>query len=152
MRTLTQEEAIELCKWAIEHYSTNWGSWNNYPVSGCSYLQFEDNPIVIKFDETVEFGGEKFKRIGWSRRIPGKENSITFSSIIFDLKKSGIDFGTYPEKKFTKEIEGEKLNYLIRQNPYADYPLPDVCLLDDNGNIKRHGITPNSKFYPFGEL
>ena len=152
MRTLTQEEATELCRWAIAHYSTNWGSWNNYPVAGCSYLQYDDNPLVVKFDETIEFAGERFKRIGWSRRIPGKESSITFSSIISELKKAGITFGTYHEKRFQKEVEGEKLNYLIRQNPYADYPLPDVCLLDDNGNIKRHGITSASKFYPWSEL
>jgi hypothetical protein len=152
MRTLSIQEATALCQWAINYHLINWGIWGNYPISGCSFLQFEDNPLVVKFDETTEFNGEKFKRIGWSRRIPGKESSVTFSSIISELKKSGVNFGTYPEKKITKEIEGKLFSLLIRQNPVADYPLPDVCILDESGNIKRSGITSNSKFYPFGEL
>ena len=151
MKTLTLEDATALCHWAIAYRNTNWGSWEDYPVSGCSYLQFDDNPVVIKFDNMVEFSGEKFKRIGWSRRIPGKENAITFSWLMFEVKKiTGIDFGTYPEKRFTKEVEGKEINYLIRQSPYAGYPSPDVCILDESGKIIRDGITTASKFYPWG--
>lgn len=153
MRTLTIEEATELCRWAIAHRDTNWGTWGNYPVAGCSYLQFDDNPIVIKFDSMIEFSDEKFKRIGWSRRIPGKENAVTFSWLISEVKKmTGINFGTYPEKRFTKEIDGKQYSYLIRQSPYADYPSPDVCLLDENGNISRSGITTSSKYYPWEQI
>lgn len=153
IRNLTIAEAEALCRWAIDHYNTNWGTWSKYPVSGCSYLQFDDNPLVVKFDEMVQFSDEKFKRIGWGRKIPGKENAVTFSWLISEVKKiTGNNFGTYPEKRFTKEIDGKQISYFIRQSPYADYPSPDVCLLDDNGNILRSGITPASKYYPWGEI
>jgi hypothetical protein len=150
MRTLSIQEAEALCRWAIANRGTNWGSWTNYPVDGCSYLQFDDNPVVIKFDESVEFGEKIFRRIGWSRRIPGKDNCTTFSWIMWELKKAGINFGTYPEKRVTQEIEGKMVHYLIRQNPHADYPLPDVCIVDDAGQITRSGITTASKVYPWG--
>lgn len=148
MEKLSTEKVEALCRWAIENHSKNWGCWSEYPIGGATYLQFGNNPIVIKFDQMVEFNGEKFKRIGWGRSIPGKEKAITFSSLISDLKKAGIDFGTYPEKRVTKEVDGKIYNLLIRQHPYANYPLPDVCLLNDSGNIIRSGISELSKYYP----
>ena len=84
MRNLTTQEVIALWQWAVTNHETNWGTWGNYPVSGCSYLQFDNNPVVIKFDSTVEYNGEKFKRIGWGRRVPGNEPAISFS-MLFDL-------------------------------------------------------------------
>lgn len=153
MKKLTLNQVTALCKWAIENKGENWGTWNsNYPVIGCSYLQYEDNPIVVKFDETVEFAGEKFKRIGWNRNIPGHESFTTFSSLLDELKKEGITFGEYPEKRFTKEIDGKKISYLIRQSPYSNYPAPDVCLLNEDGSLFRESITINSKYYPGEEI
>jgi len=152
MRTLTEKEAIALCKWAIENYETNWGSWKDYPIDGCTYLQYEDNPIVIKFDTIVVFAGEKFKRIGWGRKIPGNESAITFSFLMFELKKMGISFGSYPERRFKEVIDGREYSFLIRQLESADYPCPEVCLLNEKGNIIRSGITSASKYYPYTKI
>ena len=148
MKTLTLNEVKALCEWAIENHSNNWGGWNNYPLTGCSYLQFEDNPLVVKFDDIAEFAGEKFKRIGWNRRIPGREPVITFSLLLSELKKAGITFGSYPEKRFVKIVEGKEISYLIKQSQFADYPCPNVCILDNEGNIIRQSITTASKYYP----
>ena len=151
MKELSLKQAEALCKWAIENHETNWGVWGNYPLSGCSYLQYDNNRLIVKFDEMMSFAGETFKRIGWDRNIPQSNKAITFSTLFSQLKKKGIDLGTYPEKRFTKTIDGNEISYLIRQSEYADFPSPEVCLLTPNGDIYRT-ITKKSKYYPFGEI
>ncbi len=93
MNKLTHNEAIALYNWAVENHSKNWGVWSNYPILGCAYLQYDNNPIIIKFDTLMSYEGETFKRIGWGRRIPGKEPAITFAglySLIPDAAKPDI--------------------------------------------------------------
>lgn len=91
MRTLTTNEAIALCEWADENHDQNWGGWGNYPVGGCAFLQFDNNDLVFKFDEMTKFGTLKFKRIGWGRKIPGKEPSITFFHLKYELLDMGVE-------------------------------------------------------------
>jgi len=90
MKNLSIDEATSLYKWANENHKENWGVWMNYPISGCSFLQFEDNPLDVKFDEMTSFGTLKFKRIGWGRRISGKEASITFRALSYELEQAGV--------------------------------------------------------------
>lgn len=86
MKNLSIEEATALCEWAKLNQNKNWGVWFNYPITGCSYLQFDNNPLVVKFDQTTSFGTLKFKRIGWNRRIPGSGPSITFANLMYEIE------------------------------------------------------------------
>jgi hypothetical protein len=152
MKELTLNEVKSLYEWVLLNKNKNWGTWNNYPVSGCSYQQYDNNPIVIKFDEMRTFAGERFKRISWNRNCPGKEPFICFYDLFSELKKQGI-IKNYPEKRFSKMIDGKEVFYLIRQNEYSYYPNPEVCLLTSaNGEIYRKGITKQSKYYPSEEI
>lgn len=91
MKTLSTEQATALYKWAKENHSKNWGLWFNCPLEGCSFLQFDSNPLVVKFDETTVFGSLKFKRIGWTKRISGKGASTTFFALSLELEKIGVE-------------------------------------------------------------
>lgn len=85
MRTLSTEEVTALIDWAKENHSKNWGVWSDYPLTGCTFLQYDNNRLIVKFDEAASFGSLKFKRIGWDRRMPGKEAAITFSALAYEL-------------------------------------------------------------------
>ena len=64
-------------------------------VSGVRFLKdnnlCDNNCLVVKFDETTEFGGEKFRGISWSRN-KGNEKYITFYFLITLLKFAGVIF------------------------------------------------------------
>lgn len=81
MRNLSDQEAIALYNWGRIYHSVNWGTWKNYPLPGCSYLQFDTNPLVVKFDQVVKYRDEKFKRLGWERNVPGKGLKSTFGAL-----------------------------------------------------------------------
>lgn len=143
-RELTTNEAITLWQYAIKNHSKNWGSWFDYPVNGCSYLQFEDNQMVIKFDQMVTYGGETFKRIGWGRRIPGKEAAITFSTLYSLIPESDR-----PVKEEAPSYEFEHPNgnvFILKQNQFADYKKHALSVRYPDGNV-RDGFTNASKLY-----
>src|SRR5690554_5482345 len=120
MKTLTTSEAVALWTWAAANHSKNWGTWTDYPVGGCSYLQFDNNQLVVKFDRTVSYQGETLKRIGWGRNIPGKEKAITFAGLYQLIPESDR-----PAKEQAPTHEFTHPNgtvFVLRQQPYADYP------------------------------
>jgi hypothetical protein len=83
MRTLTTEEVTALCQ--IAHESTNWETWDgSYPLPGCRYLQYETNPIVVKFDEVVES-----ELISEFKPCLNVENFLLSQEQIIDLQDRG---------------------------------------------------------------
>lgn len=142
---LSTSEVIALWQWAVANHETNCGTWGNYPVSGCSYLQFDNNPVVIKFDTIVEYNGESFKRIGWGRIIPGNEPAITFG-MLFDLipqnERPVIELA--PSYEFTHP-NGNK--YFLKQNEYCDYKKHTMSMIYADGRPSRKNFTTASTLY-----
>jgi len=144
MRTLQTSEVVALWNWAVKNQSSNWGGWGDYPVTGCSYLQFDNNNLVVKFDSIVEYQGEKFKRIGWGRRIPGNEPSITFSWL-YDL----IPVAEKPAKEVAQSATFKHPNgnqFEISQNEYVDYKFHKLNCIFPDGNIRKD-FTEKSKLF-----
>lgn len=84
--SLSKELATEIINWYNQNGNTNWGDWSNYPKLpvGAKYLQYDDNPCVIKLDQPLSIAGTEFlgfKYIATNWRCPGAKNAedvITF--------------------------------------------------------------------------
>lgn len=145
MRVLTHKEAADLYTWAVENHKLNWGGWSNYPVTGCSYLQFDDNPLVVKFDEVVRYQGENFKRILWSRGSIGRGPCIHFATLL-DLipKEFRPKMELAPYHEFTHP-DGTK--FILKQSPFSNYPRHRFAAVMPNGSV-RDNFSEKSHLYP----
>jgi hypothetical protein len=142
-KQLTTSEVIALWQWAVKNHNTNWGVWDNYPVSGCSYLQYDNNRLIVKFDGIAEYQEEKFKRIGWDRRIPGNEPSITFDALytLIPVAERPVDIA--PSYEFFHK-NGNK--FILKQHEYVNHKMHKISVVFPDG-VERNNFTSASKYY-----
>lgn len=120
MKNLTNNEVAKLLFWAETTGKGNWGTWGNYPLTGCTFTSIEDCQIFIKFDKKVEYRGEAFTHIVSSRKYY-KNNRVTLSQIKSLYQDSNdtllhelIDNESLKQKEYAEQ-ERERAK-LVREN------------------------------------
>lgn len=123
----TSEQQTELYNWIKSHEDSNWGSWGNYPkVPGHpKFLQYDNAPVVVKFDQTVEFYNYRTgqtmhtRYISASRRCPGGGSDFVLASqiapedVVKDSKYQGAihDYNRAKLAQATKTIWDSSREY-----------------------------------------
>lgn len=89
MKKLTDHEVAQLLFWVQNNENKNWGTWGNYPLPLCSYNQYQDCKVYIKFDMPHEYRGLKFTYLVSSRLYATNRNKKTIQELIWEYEKSG---------------------------------------------------------------